>query len=109
MVWPAVSLVLLLSVFPLAFSLWVLFVEYDFAWDIGVSIFRVWTAFLISAAMAIPLGILMSSYRIVNGISEPVIDFIVTARGRAYRALARSCHNLADALRNAARALDAAA
>ena len=40
---------------------------------------------------------------------EPVIDFIVTARGRAHRALARSCHNLADALRNAARALDAAA
>jgi NitT/TauT family transport system permease protein len=57
-------------------ALYRLFVEYDFAWDIGVSIFRVWTAFLISAAMAIPLGILMSSYRIVNGISEPVIDFI---------------------------------
>ncbi len=52
------------------------FVEYNFAWDIGVSVFRVWTAFLISAAMAIPLGIMMSSYRIVNGISEPVIDFI---------------------------------
>ena len=31
MVWPAVSLVLLLSVFPLVFSLWVLFVEYDFS------------------------------------------------------------------------------
>jgi hypothetical protein len=40
---------------------------------------------------------------------EPVIDFIVTARGRAYRALARTCRGLADALRNAARALDAAA
>jgi NitT/TauT family transport system permease protein len=57
-------------------ALYRLFVEYDFTWDIGVSVFRVWTAFLISAAMAIPLGILMSSYRIVNGISEPVIDFI---------------------------------
>ena len=57
-------------------ALYRLFVEYDFTWDIGVSVFRVWTAFLISAAMAIPLGIFMSSYRIVNGISEPVIDFI---------------------------------
>lgn len=57
-------------------ALYTLFVEYGFAWDIGVSISRVWAAFLISAAMAIPLGIMMSSFRIVNGISEPVIDFI---------------------------------
>jgi NitT/TauT family transport system permease protein len=57
-------------------ALYRLFAEYDFTWDIAVSVFRVWVAFLISAAMAIPLGILMSSYRIVNGISEPVIDFI---------------------------------
>ena len=40
---------------------------------------------------------------------EPVIDFIVTARGRASRTLARTCRGMADALRNAARALDAAA
>ena len=57
-------------------ALYDLFVKYNFSWDIAVSIFRVWTAFLISALMAIPLGILMSSYRLVNGISEPVIDFI---------------------------------
>ena len=40
---------------------------------------------------------------------EPVIEFIVTARGRAHRALARGFRGLADTLRNAARALDAAA
>lgn len=57
-------------------ALYGMFVKYDFTWDIGVSIYRVWVAFLISAAMAIPLGIMMSSFRIVNGISEPVIDFI---------------------------------
>lgn len=57
-------------------ALYTLFTKYDFTWDIGVSVFRVWVAFLISAAMAIPLGIMMSSFRIVNGISEPVIDFI---------------------------------
>ena len=40
---------------------------------------------------------------------EPVIEFVVTARGRAYRALARACRGMADALRNAALALDVAA
>jgi len=40
---------------------------------------------------------------------EPMLDFVLTARGRAHRALARACRGLADALRNAARALDAAA
>lgn len=51
-------------------------VDHSFAWDIAISIFRVGVAFLLSAAMAIPLGILMSSYRIVNALSEPIIDFI---------------------------------
>jgi hypothetical protein len=40
---------------------------------------------------------------------EPLLDFILTARGRAHCALARACRGLADALRDAARALDAAA
>ena len=37
---------------------------------------RVWAAFLLAAAMAIPIGILMSSYRIVGASLEPIIDFI---------------------------------
>jgi len=40
---------------------------------------------------------------------EQLLDFVLTARGRAHRALAHACSGLADALRNAARALDAAA
>ena len=36
----------------------------DYLYDIGISIARVWIAFLASAAMAIPIGMLMSSYRI---------------------------------------------
>jgi NitT/TauT family transport system permease protein len=51
-------------------------VGHSFLWDIAISIYRVGAAFLLSAVMAIPLGILMSSYRIVNGLSEPIIDFI---------------------------------
>jgi NitT/TauT family transport system permease protein len=53
-----------------------LFTAQNFSADIGISIFRVWVAFIVSALMAIPLGILMSSYRIVGAVTEPVIDFI---------------------------------
>jgi NitT/TauT family transport system permease protein len=53
-----------------------LFTESGFARDILISIGRVWMAFAIAALMAIPLGILMSSFRIVGAIGEPVIDFI---------------------------------
>jgi NitT/TauT family transport system permease protein len=42
----------------------------------GISTMRVWTAFLISAVMAIPIGILMSSYRVVGAALEPIVDFI---------------------------------
>ena len=44
--------------------------------DIGISIARVWIAFLIAAVMAIPLGVLMSSYRAMGAVSEPLIDFV---------------------------------
>jgi NitT/TauT family transport system permease protein len=50
--------------------------DHTFLWDIAISVYRVGVAFLLSAVMAIPLGIFMSSYRIVNGLSEPIIDFI---------------------------------
>jgi NitT/TauT family transport system permease protein len=44
--------------------------------DAGISILRVWGAFLLAAVMAVPLGILMSSYRIIGAAFEPLIDFI---------------------------------
>lgn len=50
--------------------------DHSFVEDIAISLYRVGVAFLLSAVMAIPLGILMSSYRIVNGLSEPIVDFI---------------------------------
>ena len=45
-------------------------------WQAGVSTLRVWVAFLIAAVMAVPIGILMSSYRPVGAALEPIIDFI---------------------------------
>jgi NitT/TauT family transport system permease protein len=44
--------------------------------DIGISIARVWVAFLASAVVAIPLGVLMSSYRGVGAFCEPLVDFV---------------------------------
>jgi NitT/TauT family transport system permease protein len=56
---------------------WVrLFTEADYIGDIGISVWRVWAAFLASAVIAIPLGILMSGYRVITAVTEPLIDFI---------------------------------
>jgi NitT/TauT family transport system permease protein len=51
-------------------------VNHDLLWHAWISTVRVWIAFLVAAAMAIPIGMLMSSYRIVGATLEPVIDFI---------------------------------
>ena len=48
----------------------------DLLWHAGVSTLRVWSAFLIAAAMAIPLGIMMGSFPLVGRALEPTIDFI---------------------------------
>lgn len=48
----------------------------DLLWHAGVSTLRVWGAFLLAAAMAIPIGIMMGSFRIVGLALEPTIDFI---------------------------------
>jgi NitT/TauT family transport system permease protein len=45
-------------------------------WHALVSTERVLLAFAIAAVMAIPIGMLMSSYRIVGASLEPTIDFI---------------------------------
>ena len=66
----------LASPWAVAVALYQLFAEFNFIKDVYVSLLRIWTAFLLAAVMAIPLGILMSSYRIVNAINEPVIDLI---------------------------------
>ena len=48
----------------------------DLLWHAGISTMRVWSAFLLAAAMAIPIGILMSSYRVLGAGLEPIVDFI---------------------------------
>ena len=53
-----------------------LFTENGFAIDIGISIYRVWLAFLLSVVIAVPLGLMMSSYRVVGAVVEPFVDFV---------------------------------
>lgn len=60
----------------IAVTLWGMFHDENLLYHTGVSMARVWGAFLLSAVMAIPLGILMSCYRSVGAACEPIVDFI---------------------------------
>ena len=53
-----------------------LFSQFNFIDDISISITRVTIAFGIATAMAIPIGIMMSSYRVIGAMSEPIVDLI---------------------------------
>ena len=57
-------------------ALWGMLVERNFIEDIWISVARVWSAFLLSVVMAVPIGIWMSSYRIVGTLIEPIVNFI---------------------------------
>jgi NitT/TauT family transport system permease protein len=57
-------------------AIWTMTAHQSLMWHAAVSTFRVLLAFTIAAAMAIPIGILMSSYRVVGAALEPTIDFI---------------------------------
>lgn len=57
-------------------AIWTMTASQSLLWHAMVSTLRVLLAFAIAAAMAIPIGILMSSYRIVGASLEPTIDFI---------------------------------
>ena len=57
-------------------TLWHMLAERGFLEDVGISVARVWGAFLLSVVTAVPIGIWMSSYRIVGTLIEPIVDFI---------------------------------
>jgi NitT/TauT family transport system permease protein len=64
------------SLLSIGEALYSLFVDFNFAADIYISVVRVAIAFAIAAVMAIPIGILMGSYRVFGALGEPVIDLI---------------------------------
>ncbi|RAI60042.1 ABC transporter permease [Roseicella frigidaeris] len=54
---------------------WSLLTEYGFLGDIAVTVFRVVGGFLIAAAFAVPLGLLMGAFKPVEAFFEPFFSF----------------------------------
>ncbi len=50
--------------------------EDDLLGDIGISVYRVVAGFLLSAVIALPLGLMIGSFRAMQGLLEPLTDFI---------------------------------
>ena len=48
----------------------------EFLSDIGISVFRVFSAFILAFVIAIPLALLMTEFAFVKRLLEPYIDFI---------------------------------
>jgi len=54
---------------------WVLLTRFGFLADIGVTVWRVVGGFIVAAAVAVPLGILMGAYKPVEAFFEPFVSF----------------------------------
>lgn len=54
---------------------WLLFTEYNFIEDIGMTVWRVFGGFFMAAIVAVPLGILMGAYKPVEAFLEPFVSF----------------------------------
>lgn len=54
---------------------WELLTRFGFAYDIGMTVWRVVGGFVIAAALAVPLGILMGAYKPIEAFFEPFVSF----------------------------------
>jgi NitT/TauT family transport system permease protein len=54
---------------------WTLFTRFGFARDVAVTVWRVVGGFVIAAALAVPLGILMGAYKPIEAFFEPFVSF----------------------------------
>lgn len=54
---------------------WLLFTEYNFIHDIGMTVWRVLGGFVMAAVVAVPLGIAMGAYKPVEAFLEPFVSF----------------------------------
>ncbi len=54
---------------------WLLLTTMGFGWDIGMTVMRVLGGFLIAAALALPLGVLMGAYKPIEAFFEPFVSF----------------------------------
>jgi NitT/TauT family transport system permease protein len=54
---------------------WLLFTQFGFAKDVGITIWRVLGGFVLAAAAGVPLGIAMGAYKPVEAFFEPFVSF----------------------------------
>jgi NitT/TauT family transport system permease protein len=54
---------------------WNLFARYGFAWDVGITIWRVLGGFVLAAIVAVPLGVAMGAYKPIEAFFEPFVSF----------------------------------
>jgi NitT/TauT family transport system permease protein len=52
-----------------------LLAEYGFAYDIGMTMWRVLGGFIIAAGLALPLGVAMGAYKPIEAFFEPFVSF----------------------------------
>jgi NitT/TauT family transport system permease protein len=52
-----------------------LLVRYGFLYDIGITIWRVVGGFVLAAIIAVPLGVLMGTYKPIEALLEPFVSF----------------------------------
>ena len=54
---------------------WLMIRQHGFAFDIGITIWRVLGGFVIAALVAVPIGILMGAYKPIEAFLEPFVSF----------------------------------
>lgn len=70
-----VSPTFLASPITMVHEAWLLFAEYNFIHDIGMTVWRVFGGFILAALIAVPLGIAMGAYKPVEAFLEPFVSF----------------------------------
>ena len=54
---------------------WTLFAQHKFAFDIGMTVWRVLGGFVLAAIFGVPLGIAMGAYKPIEAFFEPFVSF----------------------------------
>ncbi len=70
-----VSPTFLASPITMAEEGWMLFAKYNFLYDIGMTVWRVFGGFFLAAVIAVPLGIAMGAHKGVEAFLEPFVSF----------------------------------
>jgi len=54
---------------------WLLLTKFNFATDIGVTVWRVVGGFVLATVVAVPIGILMGAFKPIEALLEPMVSF----------------------------------